>query len=151
MNSKFYVREIDPLYEDMPSNGTMLDVFECFEEPCDTHKHFPTLETARKEIRDFKIETTNAISSDKVMSFSESGYYYKISGDLPTFDEVQHFSKFLELKLEDDFDSKHIETICDNNSIKLVYFLEKSTTGNGLNPMVYDNIIKVEDELKGEQ
>lgn len=150
MSNSFYIRAIDPVFENMPSNGSMLEIFECFENDCKTHQHYKTLEESRKVLREFLKKIDKPISSDKVMYFSESGYYYRIAGDYPTADEIKHFSKFLNLKLEGDFDSKYIETVNENNTVKLVYIMEKRATGNGLNPMVFDNIVKVEEELEKE-
>jgi len=149
--SSFYVRPIDPVGEDRPSNGTMLEVFECFDSPCNSHGlHFGTLEEARGHIRQFKRETRKPISSNKVKSFEVEGHYYDVAGEYPSSDEVQHFTKFLELKYGDDeyFDAgKWIEVVCTENGIKMVCTMASHISGNGLNPLVFDNIVKVEELL----
>lgn len=149
--SSFYVRPIDQVGEDRPGNGTMLEVFECFDSPCEQHRlHFDTLEEARGHIRQFKHDTRKPISSDKVNSFEAEGHYFDVAGEYPSFDEVEHFTKFLELKYGDDehFDAKEwMEVVCTEEGIKMVCVMSSRASGSGLNPMVFDNIIKVEDVL----
>lgn len=148
--SLFYIRPIDPVGEDMPSNGTTLEIFECFEESCEHTHHFDTLEGARNEIRSFKKTRDKPISSDKVNSFKTEGYYYPVAGEYPAVDEVEHFATFLRLKCGEDADfdpSEHIEVVCLEDKIIMVFTGMTHISGNDPNPMVFDGIVKVEDVI----
>lgn len=89
------------------------------------------------------------ISSEKVSSFMVEGFAYPLrDGAFPSREDMEHFSTFLRLKLGEEFDPAMIQRKQHRGQYNLIYTMFESLSGNHLNPLVYDNIVKVEDVLE---
>lgn len=129
--SLFYIRPIDPLGEDPPFFSQDIDIFECEESKsnCD-HKHFDTLHDAKRAVVNVLKKTDIKVSSDKVMNYSSEGYFLKISGEYPVFDEIEHFEKFLFNKTGQEETKNMIEIVCLEKGIYLYCAISTTLSGN---------------------